>query len=1156
MTMPASPSTDSRSVADTLVTLRQVFQDVLGAELPADAAGKAFTEFGLESLALMQASIEIKRRLGVDVAFRQMLEEFPTLERLAVHVAARRSDSAAPTTSAVEEKRVPLTDAQREIWFSSQRGGAASLAYNESMTLRLRGALDVGALHHAIRALAARHEALRARIAPDGQAQWISAKADVELPVHDFTGVTARVREQRVSAVLTDEIERAFDLTSGPLFRAAVLRLERDQHLLAIAVHHIVCDGWSLGILVRELSELYAAELAGRDARLAAAPSFSDYAERSADGADAAAFQAARSYWLAEFSGTPPLLELPTDRPRPSERTYAGGFKTHTLPTDVTATVKKLCTQHDCTAFTALLAAFNVLLHRLSGQDDVVVGVPSATQVMAGVGNLVGHFANLLPIRSRLKDGQTFVDYLADTRRSMNAALEHWRFPFGNLVQELHIPRENGRIPLAPVVFNTTGRRATFKFADLMADVEPTAKSFVAFDVNFTFALTDSGITLGCYYSAELFESATLSRWMQHFETLLRAVGEHPETPILDLPLLTPPERNQLLVEWNDTRMDYPRAARIQDLFADQVRRAPGNVAIIGGIERITYGELDERANAIAAQVRAAGAGPDKLVGLFLERSPNLVAAMLGILKAGAAYVPLDPAYPSDRLAFIIADTAMSAVVTDSKLAGYLPKGSVKRVLVEEALAQPSAEVPADAGATADNLAYVIYTSGSTGKPKGVCLTHRGVVALTAWARQWYQPEELAGVLFSTSVCFDVSVFESLVPLCLGGTIVIAENILHLSALPHADEVTLISSVPSAVAQVLKAGAIPSSVRTVNVAGEPCPQSLVDALYERPHITRVVDVYGPTETTVYSTGSVRVRGGRATIGRPLPNEQAYILDRRLQPVPVGVRGELYLGGDKLARGYLNRPELTRERFIVSPFDAGARLYRTGDAARYRSDGQIEYLGRLDDQVKVRGFRVELGEIEATMAECPGVAASAVAVKPGRGAAQLVGYVVAAPGQTISAHDVREHLRRRLADYMLPAAIVLLPGLPRTTSGKLDRRALPEPHFEADQAAMVAPRTTTEHLLAEIWRSVLGVKTIGVHDNFFELGGHSLLLAQVIARLHESLGVDLAMRDFFAAPTIAGIAPQLEKALLEQIETGGSSGVGDADEELALAKEQT
>ena len=1282
-----------------VVGLRQLFSELSGMDLATASAEASFFQLGFDSLFLTQASLAVTRRFGVDVTFRQLRDQLQSIAKLAAHLDTVRppspvavaadlgSSSVAPapqpagatnppgTASSPQlatrpsasslggeaaAHLVPLSDAQRELWFASQLGNEVSSAYNESSNIKLDGPLDLEALKRAFRQLIARHEALRTMILSSGDQQRIAATSNFELPIRDFTSVDAATRESRVREFIATELERPFDLIRGPLFRAHLLRLEPERHLIAIVVHHIICDGWSLGILQRDLGELYGTEVGRAESgrantpRPAATPletgssrasggsgsplerrganamggvSFTAYARQQAAAHESAAYKAAEEFWTKQFADSVPVLDLPSDRPRPAERTYAGAFMLRTWPADLATALKALAAKHDCTMFTLLLTGFTALLHRLSGQDDFVVGIPAAAQVMDGVDDLVGHFANLLPVRHRIGEKLPFTQLLAETRRNVFESLEHWRYPFGALLQKLNVARDATRMPLANVVFNSTRLRGTLKFGDLVGQVEGNAKRFSHFDLNFNFAVTGDTISVGAYYSTELFDEATIARWFNHFETLLRGGIAQPECGVHQLPLLTPIERKQLLADWNATAMPYERDATIAELFEAQAARTPDAIAIVTETKRLTYRQLNESAERLAVRLREAGVGADTLVGVFLERTPHLLVAIFGILKAGGAYVPLDPKYPADRLEFIVNDTRMPIMVTQRSLVAQLPAGGFDFMLVDDdnaAASRVGRSLTAKNAArpNALSLAYVIYTSGSTGKPKGVAIVQRCVTLLVAWARSLYQPEELDGVLFSTSASFDISIFEIFCPLCLGGKIVLAENVLQLATLSTANEVRFLSGVPSAIAEVVRLKIVPPSVTTVALAGETFPQPLVDALYALPHMRRVFEHYGPTEATVYSTGGLRHANTKPSLGRPFPNEQIYILDRHLQPVPVGVQGEIYIGGDKLARCYLNRPELTAEKFIENPFveqiaghlaadipnpprpaaiplergspraigcsgsplerdganapgsvtsepncateapclhpapPVSPRLYKSGDMARWLPDGTLESLGRADHQVKVRGFRIELGEVEAALAQHPAVAECTVIARPDTsGNNRLLAYAVPHQGQSADSRELRAHLQRALPEYMIPSAVTVLERWPLTTNGKLDRKALPDPERDASEADYVAPGTTTEELVAGIWRDVLDVKRVGVRDNFFELGGHSLLATQVIARVHDALEVELSMRQFFAAPTVAGLAMAVEAALIRDIKLADPDGAEPATDAFVPAEEE-
>jgi len=1139
--LPAPSSLRSRLAA--------LFQDLSGHDFTGANAARSFHELGLDSLLLTQASFALHERFGAQVTMRQLNENFATLEKLAAHLenagapaaTTRAASPAALPPAADADEWVPLTPAQREIWYASQMGPVMSAAYNESCTLHLRGPLDETALRGALDDLSRRHDSLRSTFAADGSQQRIAPQAAPDFAVVDLTAGPAAEIATRLETGLKDAIRENFDLVNGPLWRVRALRTAPDHHALVIVVHHIICDGWSQAVIGHELAELYSARCGGRASTLPAPARFSDYAREEARRSETAD-QVDGDYWAGRFADGVPVLELPADRPRPATRTYAASHHHRRLRPETAAAIRRLAGLSEATTFTVLLAGFTTLLHRLSGQDDLVVGVPAAPQVLTGLKSLVGHCVNLLPIRSQLAAGQDFAGFLQATRRTTLDGFEHWRHPFASLLRRLNLARDPNRVPLTNVTFNVSRLRGALDFAGLTVEAASNPKGFVNFDINFNVTETDHDFVVDCNYSTELFDDDTIERALDRYELLLGAAAADATRPVHRLPFVTPEERQKILVEWNATEKAYPRDQCLHELFEEQAARTPDATALVWGTQRWSYRQLDERANRLAHHLRRLGVGRETPVGIHAARTPDTVAALFAVLKAGGAYVPLDPAYPAERVKYMLEDARAGVLITDRTRAGAPPDfpGGVTVDLTydAEAILRESPAKPV-CHPLPGNLAYVIYTSGSTGRPKGVAIEHRSAVSLAYWGRDTFSPEELAGVLAGTSFSFDLSIFEIFVTLAWGGTAHLAENALALGSLPTRREITLINTVPSVAAELLRLDLIPASVRTVFTAGEALPDSLADRLLALPHMRHVYEGYGPTEDTTYSSWGPRQPGVRSNLGRPFPNTRFYLLDRNLELVPPGLPGEVCIAGEGLARGYLHQPELTQRKFIRNPHDPApaARLYRTGDLARQRPDnGLLEFVGRVDHQVKIRGFRVELGEIEAVLGRHPRIRHCAVLIhEPSPGDKRIAAYFTTTGGE-LDAAELRQHLARELPEYMVPSALIPVAQFAFTPNGKIDRRALPAPADAGAAPAVLDPsRSVTEEILAEIWCDVLRLPQVGRQDNFFELGGHSLLVTQALARVQQAFEIELPLRLAFEAPTIAGLAVHIERALAEEIE---------------------
>lgn len=1035
------------------------------------------------------------------------------------------------------ELTAPSTEPQREIWTAAQLGPEASLAFNESISLELRGPLDLEALRHSLSELVSRHESLRATFTADGLVFCVLEGAAVPFELVDLSERPAAARQAEHDAVLARAVESPFDLERGPLARVVVLRLEPELHVVVFTAHHIVVDGWSWSVLVSDWARLYSARKRSTPAALAPASRFSAYATQQAARRGGPEWQATQAYWVKQFSGELPVLDLPADRPRPKLRGFASRRIDFLVPAELVGRVKRVGAASGASLFATLLAAYQAWLHRLSGQQDVVVGVPAAGQSQEGFAELVGHCVQTLPLRSRIDPSQPFRELLKQVRSTVLDGFEHQQLTFGELLRELPISRDPSRPPLVTTLFNLDRPvpEAALAFEGLAARLGSNPRHFEAFDLFVNGVETAAGLLLECQYNSGLFDAATVERLLRHFQQLLASIAADPSVAVGRLGLLDKDDLAQLGA-WNDTRRPVADAS-VHELVEQRARRSPDAVAVVQGERSVSYRELLEEADRLAARLRAAGVRRGTLVGLLLERTPTLVAGVLGVLKAGGAYVPLDPAYPDQRLDFMIRDCETPVLLTQSSLSHRVSPATQRVLLVDQPDPDAAPGRADQEAARGDDTAYVIYTSGSTGKPKGVLVSHANVVNLLESVRERPGMTQSDVVLAITTLSFDIAVSEILLPLVAGARIVLASREEaadgpRLIELIRRHGVSFVDATPATWRLLIESGWAGSERVKAICTGEAMPAELPALLL--PRVASLWNAYGPTETTVWATlHQVTSPLGRVVIGRPIANTQVHVLDGLGQQLPVGVAGELHIGGRNVAAGYWRRPELTAERFIPDPFGAepAARLYRTGDLGRWLADGTLECLGRIDFQVKLRGYRIELGEIEAALAGHAAVARAVAITREDRpGDVRLVAYCVPRPGTTWDEAGLRAHLARFLPEYMVPQHFVSLDALPLTPSGKVDRKALPAPADRASTAAeSLGPRTGTERAVAATFQEVLGIPRLDVRDSFFQLGGHSLLAAQLVARLARDHGIAVSMRTVFEAPTVERLARVVDQA---------------------------
>ena len=978
-----------------------------------------------------------------------------------------------------------------------------------------------------------RHEALRTTftVIDEQPVQKINSALSIKLPVVDLRQLSQDARMAETQRLAQLEAKRAFDLTNGSLLNTILVQQGEENYVLLFTIHHIISDAWSTGVIVRELTALYDAFCTGKPSPLTKLPiQYADFAVWQREYLQKEMLASQMDYWKQQLRGSLPLLELPTDRLRPAIQTLNGKRQSFKLSNSLTHALKTLSQQEGVTLFMNLLAAFQTLLYRYTGQEDILVGSPIANPNRSETEGLIGFFVNTLVLRTDLSDNPSFRELLKRVREITLGAYTHQDLPFEQLVEELQPERNLSYTPLFQVMFalqNTPMEE--LKLPGLSINLEEVETETSRFDLTLLLRETNKGLMGVFEYNSDLFDADTISRMQGHFQTLLEEIVANPNQQLSDLPILTVAEQQQL-IGWNATEADYPCAC-IHQLFEAQVERTPNAVAVVFENEQLTYEELNAKANQLAHYLQKLGVGPEVLVGICVERSLEMVVGLLSILKAGGAYVPLDPAYPQERLAYMLADSQVSVLLTQQRLLENLPSHSTKVVCLDiegESFAEHSKD-NLDSEAKANNLAYVIYTSGSTGQPKGVLVSHVNVVRLFSAVQSWYHFNEQDVWTLFHSCAFDFSVWEMWGALLYGGRLVVVSYWIARSPeafyeLLSKERVTVLNQTPSAFHQLIRAEESLDNIKDLNLrlvifGGEALELQSLKPWFDRhgDKFPQLVNMYGITETTVHVTYRPLTMAdlGRAAsvIGRPIPDLQVYILDQRQQLLPMGVPGEIYIGGAGLARGYLNRLELTQERFIPNPFNEqpDARLYKSGDLGRYLPNGDIEFLGRIDNQVKLRGFRIELGEIEATINQHSFVQASIVVVledKPGD--QRLVAYVVLKPEQTLEIADLRRLLAEKLPNYMVPSNFVILEKLPLTPNGKVDRRALPAPDANRTniEGIVVAPRNSIEEVIAEIWKQVLGIEQVGINHNFFELGGHSLLATQVISRLRKTFEIEM------------------------------------------------
>ena len=1154
------PNISERYIApetDMERTICSIWEEVLG--ITNIGINDNFFELNGNSLRAAQIISRLNRTINVDLSIPDLFEN-PAIAKLAKYIPkmckkmhnADKKISELPIPPGNKETEIlSLSSSQERLWFNEQLQPGNSADYI-SVGFRLSGELNPTALENSLNEIIKRHEVLRTTFPKsDGKpVQVISPSLTLSITRVNLYDLSLDELEAEIQQIATEEARKPFDLAKGPLFRATLLCMEDEEHILLLTMHHIISDGWSLGVLYRELSVLYENFSAGKSSQLPDIPiQYADYAMWEQKRLKKKFLESQYTYWEKQLSGNLPIMELPSDKLRPAIRTFRGAKYFFTLNKYLYNALCEFSRNEKCTLFMTLLAAYQILLYRYTGQKDIIVGSPIANRNRSELKDLIGLFVNLLALRTDLSGNPGFRELLGRVRDVTVGAYAHQDLPFEKLVEELQPERDLSRNPLFQVILQVSPMQA-LELPGLSVSPLEFDTGTAQFDLAVHLYEGDEELRGHFEYNTDLFDAPAINRMVKHFQTLLEGIVSNPEQCISDLPLLSEAERHQLLVDWNNTRVEYPKDLCIHQLFEAQAEHTPDAVAVVFEGKQFTYRELNRRANQLAHYLQSMGVGTEVLVGIAVERSIEMVVGLYGILKAGGAYLPIDPTYPSERIAYMLENAQAPILLTQANLLDKLPPHKAQVICLDaewdNLIAGQSMETP-ECKATPENLAYTIYTSGSTGTPKGVMNAHHGILNRLLWMQEAYQLDAADCILQKTPFSFDVSVWEFFWPLMFGARLVVARPEGHkdndyLVQIIIEKKITTIHFVPSMLQLFLEAKDVKkcNSLRQVICSGEALPLDLQNRFFTRLD-AKLHNLYGPTEAAVDVTyWECRRESDLRTvpIGRPIANTQLYILDRCMQPVPIGLSGELHIGGVQVARGYVNQPDLTAEKFIPDPFNDNpdARLYKTGDLARYLPDGNIEYSGRLDHQVKVRGFRIELGEIESVLSQHPVVHEAVVLAREDvPDDKRLVAYIVSNQQSPLSIKELRNFLKEKLPEYMVPAAFVPLETLPLTSNGKVDRRALPAPESERQsEEAYVAPQNELEKIIAGIWQELLNVEKIGVHDNFFDLGGHSLLIVQVHSRLHEVVDKELSITDMFRYPTIEKLTKYLIQEQNEEL----------------------